>query len=120
MRPSSASEVSHIVKLAKASQCPFAVASGGHMSWKGSSNIDGGFVIDLRRMTQIDVSPKDQMVQLGPGSLWQEVYKVMAGYNVSTAGGRINAVGVGGFLLGGEFSCPNKYCLLSNSTVKVV
>ncbi|KAL0573032.1 hypothetical protein V5O48_008925 [Marasmius crinis-equi] len=71
------------------------------MSWKGSSNIDGGFVIDLRGMTQIDISPEDQTVKLGPGSLWQEVYKVMAPYNVSTAGGRINAVGVGGFLLGG-------------------
>jgi hypothetical protein len=101
VRPSSASEVSHIVQLAKSSQCPFAVASGGHMSWKGSSNIHGGFVIDLRWMNQIDVSPEDQTVKLGPGSLWQEVYKVMAPYNVTTVGGRINAVGVGGFLLGG-------------------
>ncbi|KAJ8091406.1 hypothetical protein PM082_015124 [Marasmius tenuissimus] len=101
VRPNSASDVSSVVKIAKANQCPFAVASGGHMSWKGSSNIDGGFVIDLRGMTQIDISVEDQAVKLGPGSLWQEVYKVMAPYNVSTAGGRINAVGVGGFLLGG-------------------
>ncbi|KAL0572242.1 hypothetical protein V5O48_009724 [Marasmius crinis-equi] len=101
VRPSSSSDVSRIVKIARASQCPFAVASGGHMSWKGSSNIDGGFVIDLRGMTQIDISVEDQMVKLGPGSRWQEVYKAMAPYNVSTAGGRINAVGVGGFLLGG-------------------
>ncbi|KIK65277.1 hypothetical protein GYMLUDRAFT_38710 [Collybiopsis luxurians FD-317 M1] len=101
VRPSSASQVSEIVKMAQANQCPFAVASGGHMSWKGSSNIDGGFVIDLRAMTQIDISVQDQTVKLGPGSLWQEVYNAMAPYNVSTAGGRINAVGVGGFLLGG-------------------
>ncbi|KAG7087480.1 hypothetical protein E1B28_013443 [Marasmius oreades] len=101
VKPNSASDVSLIVKIAKDSQCPFAVASGGHMSWKGSSNIDGGFVIDLRGMNQIDVSPEDQMVKLGPGPLWQEVYKVMAPYNVSAIGGRINAVGIGGFLLGG-------------------
>ncbi|KAF9262521.1 FAD-binding domain-containing protein [Marasmius fiardii PR-910] len=101
VRPSSASDVSRIVKIAKDSECPFAVASGGHMSWKGSSNVDGGFVIDLRGMNQIDVSLKDQSVKLGPGSLWQEVYRVMAPYNVSAAGGRLNAVGVGGFLLGG-------------------
>ncbi|KAJ8088612.1 hypothetical protein PM082_013855 [Marasmius tenuissimus] len=101
VRPSSASDVSSILKVAKAGQCPFAVASGGHMSWKGSSSIDGGFVIDLRGMTQINISVEDQMVKLGPGSLWQDVYKAMAPHNVSTAGGRINAVGVGGFLLGG-------------------
>ncbi|KAJ8091248.1 hypothetical protein PM082_024517 [Marasmius tenuissimus] len=76
VRPSSASDVSSIVKIAKASQCPFAVASGGHMSWKGSSNMNGGFVIDLREINQIDISVEDQTV-------------------------KINAVGVGGFLLGG-------------------
>ncbi|KAK1224696.1 hypothetical protein PQX77_012369 [Marasmius sp. AFHP31] len=104
VRPSSASDVSSIVKIAQDSQCPFAVASGGHMSWKGSSSTDGGFVIDLRGMTQIDISVEDQTVKLGPGSLWQEVYKVMASYNVSTAGARVNAVGVGGFLLGGDIA----------------
>ncbi|KAG7090438.1 hypothetical protein E1B28_009557 [Marasmius oreades] len=104
VRPSSASEVSLIVKIAKDSQCPFAVASGGHMAWKGSSNIDEGFVVDLRGMNQIDVSTEDQTVKLGPGSLWQEVYKVMAPYNVSTIGARLNAVGVAGYLLGGGIS----------------
>ncbi|KAL0063235.1 hypothetical protein AAF712_009837 [Marasmius tenuissimus] len=101
VRPSSASDVSSIVKIAKASQCPFAVASGGHMSWKGSSNMNGGFVIDLREINQIDISVEDQTVKLGPGSQWTEVYAAMAPLNVSTTGARINAVGVGGFLLGG-------------------
>ena len=86
------------------------------MSWKGSSNIDGGFVIDLRGMNQIDISVEDQTVKLGPGSLWQEVYKVMTPYNVSTAGGRINAVGVGGFLLGGGSLCTHTTVVLSSLT----
>ncbi|KAF9260454.1 FAD-binding domain-containing protein [Marasmius fiardii PR-910] len=101
VKPQTAQDVSDIVKLAKANQCPFAVASGGHMSWKGSSNLDGGFVIDMRGMNQIDISTKDQTVKLGPGSPWTNVYDAMSNYNVSTTGARINAVGVGGFLLGG-------------------
>lgn len=70
------------------------------MPWKGSSNINGGFVIDLRGLNQIDV--KENTVSLGPGSQWRDVYVAMAPFNVTTTGARINTVGVGGFLLGGK------------------
>ncbi|KAG7089983.1 hypothetical protein E1B28_011606 [Marasmius oreades] len=101
VKPNSAQDVSLVLKIAKTHQCVFAVASGGHMSWKGSSNIDGGFVIDMRALNQIDISVKDQTVKLGPGSQWTTVYAAMAPFNVTTTGARINSVGVGGFLLGG-------------------
>jgi FAD/FMN-containing dehydrogenase len=71
------------------------------MCWRGLSNIDGGFVIDLRALNQIDISPGDQTVKLGPGSTWINVYAAMEPYNLTTTGGRISSVGVGGFLLGG-------------------
>lgn len=74
------------------------------MSWKGSSSIDDGFVLDLRDLNQIDISIADQSVKLGPGSTWKEVYAAMKPYNITTTGGRINDVGVGGFLLGGKTS----------------
>ncbi|KAE9402120.1 FAD-binding domain-containing protein [Gymnopus androsaceus JB14] len=98
--PTSAVNVSLIVKFANANQCPFAVASGGHMSWAGSSNIEGGFVIDMRSLNQIDISVQDQTVMLGPGSPWTNVYNAMTPFNVTTTGARINTVGVAGFLLG--------------------
>ncbi|KAF9255309.1 FAD-binding domain-containing protein [Marasmius fiardii PR-910] len=102
VKPSSPSDISRVLQIAQTRSCPFAVASGGHMSWKGSSNLDGGFVIDLRGMNQIDISPQDQTVKLGPGSPWTNVYAAMASFNVTTTGARINSVGVGGFLLGGS------------------
>ena len=72
------------------------------MSWKGSSNIDNpGFVIDLTAINTIDISAENQMVKLGPGSPWTDVYAAMTPFNITTAGARINNVGVGGFLLGG-------------------
>ena len=37
----SASEVSTMVRIASQNQCHFAVRSGGHMIWDGSSNIGG-------------------------------------------------------------------------------
>jgi FAD/FMN-containing dehydrogenase len=52
-------------------------------------------------MDTIDVSAKDRTVKLGPGSPWKNVYAAMAPFNITVAGGRLNAVGVGGYLLGG-------------------
>ncbi|KAG7089974.1 hypothetical protein E1B28_011599 [Marasmius oreades] len=101
VKPNTASDVSQILRVAEAHKCPFAVASGGHMSWKGSSNIDGNFVIDLRALDQIDISPQDQTVKLGPGLPWINVYAALAPFNISTTGARNNFVGVGGFLTGG-------------------
>lgn len=74
------------------------------MSWKGSSSTDEGFVIDLRSINHINVSLADQTVKLGPGSTWKDVYGKLSLCNLTTPGGRIGGVGVGGFLLGGK--CP--------------
>ncbi|KAF3066808.1 putative FAD-linked oxidoreductase, partial [Trichoderma lentiforme] len=101
IRPKVANDVSHILQIANSLQCPFAVASGGHMCWKGSSNIDGGFLIDLRSMNKISIQHERQMVELGPGATWINVYAALEPHHISTAGGRISGVGVGGFLLGG-------------------
>lgn len=79
------------------------------MSWKGSSSIDSGFVIDLRDMNRVDVFPQDQKVVLGPGSVWQHVYSTLAPYNLTVVGGRINEIGVGGFLAGGRYRVLLQY-----------
>lgn len=77
------------------------------MAWKGSSNIDNGFVFDLRGLDKINISLSEQSVELGPGSPWTNVYAAMSQYNVTVTGARINAVGVGGFLTGGRSSLPS-------------
>ena len=76
------------------------------MNWKGSSNIDDGFVLDMRKINQINILVKDQTIQLGPGAVWKDVYAKMASLNITTTGARINEVGVGGFLMGGEYTIP--------------
>lgn len=72
------------------------------MSWPESSNTADGFVLDLRGLNQIDISLEDRTVALGPGSTWSDVYAAMGVYNMTVAGGRIDDVGVAGFLLGGK------------------
>ncbi|KAJ7278946.1 hypothetical protein C8J57DRAFT_1465194 [Mycena rebaudengoi] len=73
--PTTASDVSLIVKLAIKSGCKFAVRSKGHMNWEGASNIGpSGFTIDMQKMNQITLAANKSMVSLGPGSSWGEVY----------------------------------------------
>ncbi|KAJ7446929.1 hypothetical protein B0H11DRAFT_2083860 [Mycena galericulata] len=103
--PTSAADVSLIVKIATQSGCQFAVRSGGHMNWKGSSNIGPtGFTIDLEMMTEITLAANRSTISLGPGSTWGDVYSKLDPLNITAMGARTSGVGVGGFLLGGGIS----------------
>ncbi|KAJ7278481.1 hypothetical protein C8J57DRAFT_1434286 [Mycena rebaudengoi] len=108
--PTSAADVSLIVKLATKSACKFAARSKGHMNWAsglfswlygGSSNIGpSGFTIDLQKMNEITLAANQTTVTLGPGSSWGDVYAKLDPLGVTVLGGRTAGVGVGGLLLG--------------------
>ncbi|KAJ7765655.1 hypothetical protein B0H16DRAFT_1523874 [Mycena metata] len=103
--PTTAMDVASIITLATQHGCLFAVRSGGHMSWKGSSNVDSsGFTIELQKMTEISVVDDGTVVSFGSGCRWREVYATLEPHNLTTAGARIFDVGVSGFLLGGGIS----------------
>ncbi|KAJ7829989.1 hypothetical protein B0H14DRAFT_2808295 [Mycena olivaceomarginata] len=103
--PSSAIDVSAIVTLATRYDCAFAVRSGGHMISRGFSNVDAtGFTIDLQNMNQISLLDEGKIVSFGSGCRWHQVYGALEPHNLTTVGGRVPDVGVGGFLLGGGIS----------------
>jgi FAD/FMN-containing dehydrogenase len=74
------------------------------LTWGGAANIEGGVTIDLAQMKEVTVSKNQQLVSLGPGNKWADVYSKLAPMRLAVSGGRWGNVGVGGFLLGGEFS----------------
>lgn len=83
--------------------CEFAVRSGGHMSWEGSSNIGpNGFTIDLQGLKGIEFNDEAKTVSVAPGLTWGEVYAFLKPHGLQTMGARASSVGVGGFLLGGK------------------
>ncbi|KAJ4983181.1 6-hydroxy-D-nicotine oxidase [Stagonosporopsis vannaccii] len=94
----------------------FAIRSGGHTTWAGSNNINGGVTIDLGLMntTTLDIDSKVASIQ--PGSRWNQVYATLDPQGFTVAGGRAGSVGVAGFLTGGGnsfytaqqgFACDN-------------
>lgn len=73
--------------------CPFAVRSGGHTSWPGASNIEGGAVIDMRLLNAVEVSVDRKTVVVGVGATWGDVYKVLDPLGLSVNGGRASTPG---------------------------
>ncbi|KAF7193364.1 FAD-dependent monooxygenase CTB5 [Pseudocercospora fuligena] len=81
-----------------------AVASGGHSSNTGASNINHGITIDLAQLNQVRLADNNSAVYLGPGARWEDVYTVFEPHNLTVFGGRVAHVGVGGYVLGGGLS----------------
>ncbi|KIW25670.1 uncharacterized protein PV07_08831 [Cladophialophora immunda] len=103
-QPETAAQVSLAIVVCRHTSCPFAVKSGGHGKWCGESSINGGLLIDLARMKQIQLSKHQSTVAVGPGNRWSDVYAALEPLGITVVGGRASGVGVGGFLLGGGIS----------------
>ncbi|KAJ9271769.1 CAZyme family AA7 [Paecilomyces variotii] len=102
--PKSADDVSVVLKVVQSLRIAFSIRSGGHSPNPGwSSTGQPGLVIDLKHLNQITVSEDKQIVSVGAGALWGDVYIALDSYGISVIGGRIPSVGVGGLILGGGF-----------------
>ncbi len=95
-----AAEVRDALELARHRDMQVAVRAGGH-SVAGFSLNDGGIVIDVRRMTDIDVDPDRRTVRVGAGTLWGELDRATQEHGLATTGGRVCTTGVAGLTLGG-------------------
>ncbi len=76
-----------------------AVRSGGH-SLAGLSTNDGGLVVDLSPMNQVELLG-DRLVRVGTGATWGVVSKPLAPHGLAVSSGDTSNVGVGGLLTGG-------------------
>ncbi|KAF2820323.1 FAD-binding domain-containing protein [Ophiobolus disseminans] len=102
--PTGVLEVSTLVLLARLTQCPFAVKSGGHTAFSGASSIEGGITVDLVNLKQLELSADQKTLAVGPGNRWLDVYSFLTPHNLAVVGGRAASVGVGGLTLGGGIS----------------
>ncbi|KNG50778.1 sugar transporter-like protein [Stemphylium lycopersici] len=84
--PATAFEVSTLVLLARLTQCPFALKSGGHAAFQASS-IEGGIIVDTVHMSKLKLSA-DKKAVVGPDNRWKVA----------------SDVGVGGLTPGGGIS----------------
>ena len=60
----------------------------------------------MSNFNQTDYDAAKNVVQIGAGMKWTDVYRSLDRYNVTVVGGRVLDVGVGGLILGGNSTLP--------------
>ncbi|KAH5563420.1 hypothetical protein HBI26_180750 [Parastagonospora nodorum] len=109
-QPTTPAEVSRILQalnpLLEQQLISIAVRGTGHTPFAGSANIAGGVTVDMRGLKGIALSDDKSTVEIGVGEKWASIYTELEKHGLTTAGGRVGRVGVGGLVLGGRVACP--------------
>lgn len=95
-------DVVEAVSYARENGLDLAIRSGGH-NVAGLGSIEGGLVIDMRCLDDVDVDPGARTVRVGGGAHWGQVDAATHNMGLATPSGIISTTGVAGLTLGGGF-----------------
>jgi FAD/FMN-containing dehydrogenase len=106
VEPGNIKDLSEIMKILAETKVSFGVSCGGHHTNPGFSSTKG-IQISLSRLDKIEINKNDNLVVVGAGCLFDQVYHMLATHapdrNVVGAVAH-GGVGVSGWLLGGGYS----------------
>jgi FAD/FMN-containing dehydrogenase len=94
-----AADVRTVVHFARAHDLRLIVRSGGH-SYAGYSTGDG-LVVDLSKLTAVEIEPGGEMARLGAGSTTLPTYRALWQKKMAISGGTCPTVGIPGLTCGG-------------------
>jgi FAD/FMN-containing dehydrogenase len=100
VRVADATDVSHVVSLARETGLELAVRSGGHSS-AGHSVSEGGIVLDLSEMRALDIDVERCSAWAETGLTSGEYTTLAGAHGLATGFGDTGSVGIGGITLGG-------------------
>jgi FAD/FMN-containing dehydrogenase len=99
VRCAGAKDVVEALRYAETHDLPIAVRSGGHHA-AGFGTNDGGVLIDVRPMDEVQLLP-DDVVRVGTGATWGRVAERLGKTGLAISSGDTASVGVGGLMAGG-------------------
>ena len=100
VRAANVEDVIYTIAFARQAGLELAVRSGGH-SGAGHSVSDGGIVLDLRNLHDLQIDPIARTAWAGSGLTAGEYTAAADRYNLATGFGDTGSVGIGGITLGG-------------------
>jgi FAD/FMN-containing dehydrogenase len=101
LRPGSVGDVRAGVRFAASAGLVLSVRGGGH-GFAGFGTNDGGVVIDLSQLTDVEITGNDRhLVRIGGGATWGQVAAALAPHGLAISSGDTKSVGVGGLTLAG-------------------
>lgn len=100
VRVADAGDVSRLVSLAREHGFEIAIRSGGH-SFAGFSSTDGGVVIDLSAMKDLQINLEEKTAWAEAGLTAGEFTNAVGAHGLAVGFGDSGSVGLGGLTLGG-------------------
>lgn len=100
VKAANATDVAHVVSLARETGLELAVRSGGH-SGAGHGTTDGGILLDLSEMKALEIDVEGRTVWAEAGLTAFELSTALGAHDLVVAFGDTGSVGIGGITLGG-------------------
>ncbi len=100
VRVADAGDVSRLVSVAREAGIELAIRSGGHSN-AGHSTTEGGIVLDLSAMKDLQINVQDKTAWAEAGLTAGEYVSATAAHGLTTGFGDTGTVGLGGITLGG-------------------
>ena len=101
LRPETVGDVQAGVRFAAGTGLVLSVRGGGH-GFAGFGTNDGGVVIDLSQLADVEIIGKERhLVRIGGGATWGQVAAGLAPHGLAISSGDTKSVGVGGLTLTG-------------------
>lgn len=100
VRAASVADIAPTIRRAVALDLPLAIRGGGH-NVAGNGTVEGGIVLDLGGLTEVDVDPTSGHVRVQPGATLAHVDRATEPHALAVPIGVVSATGVAGLTLGG-------------------
>jgi FAD/FMN-containing dehydrogenase len=100
VRCRSAQDVVAALAFARSGGFEVSVRGGGH-NVAGRAVTDGGVMIDLAEMKNINVDPEQGTATAQGGVTWNELNEAAASHGLAVTGGLVSTTGIAGYTLGG-------------------
>jgi FAD/FMN-containing dehydrogenase len=100
IRAGAVGDIDPVLHTARRTGLPLAVRGGGH-NIAGHGTVDGGLVLDLGQLRNVEVDVERRLVTVEPGATLADVDRATAAHGLAVPLGVISATGVSGLTLGG-------------------